>query len=103
MCRDDPAVFGRDHDAATGAAEATGRLVPLQFGEGSVGNQILCGGGSRQSSSSRCHGGGFQLGELAAVPSFFLFPGPSPFCWVCPHHYSATTASRYATAELATC
>ena len=31
--RDDSAILGRDHHTATGAAEATGCLVPLQFGE----------------------------------------------------------------------
>ena len=39
--RYNPAVFGCDHDSATGAAKSAGRLIPFQFGDRPVGNKIL--------------------------------------------------------------
>ena len=67
--RYNPAVLGCDHDSATGAAKSAGRLVPFQFGDGSVGNKILRGRGRWHSAHHCCHRSSFQFQEFTAVHS----------------------------------
>ena len=64
---DDAAVLGCDHDATSGPAESAGCLVPLQFGERSIGNQILRRQRRRQSARRCRHCSSFQFQEFTAV------------------------------------
>ena len=66
---DDAPILRCDHHAAAGAAETAGRLVPLQFGEGSVGDEILRRHGRRHPTRHSCHRSGFQFQEFTAVHS----------------------------------
>ena len=57
--RNDPLFLGRHHDAASGAAESAGCLVPLQFGFGPCRDQVRRDRGRRHAAGQRRHGGGF--------------------------------------------
>ncbi|MCY1341897.1 hypothetical protein D9M69_278650 [compost metagenome] len=64
--RHHPAIPGRHHDAATGAAEAARRLVPVQLRTLGIGDQVAGGGDNRQAGGSDGDGRGLRLGEFTA-------------------------------------
>ena len=66
--RGDDAVFlGRHHDAAAGAAEPTGRLVPLQFALFALGDQIGCRCRDGHAAGQCRHRGRLQFQNLPSV------------------------------------
>ena len=67
MGGDHAIVLGRDHDAAAGAAEPAGGLVPFQFAGGALGDEIGGKRRRRHAAGQRGHRGGLELQNLAAV------------------------------------
>ena len=79
--RDHAIVLGRHHHAATGAAEAARRLVPLQFAFAALGDEV-CGQRRRRHAAGKCrHGGSFDFQDLAAVE---FCCGHGRFLWLRP-------------------
>src|SRR4051794_38014349 len=81
MGRDHAIVLGGDHHAATRAAETARRLVPLQFGMGTFGDEVLRERRCRDASRRGRHCGGFELQHLAAIE------------WLVHEAFSAAAAS----------
>ena len=59
-------VAGGDHHAAAGAAEAAGRLVPVQAGHVRFGDQVAGGRHQRQTGGSGGNGSSVGLGKFTA-------------------------------------
>ena len=68
------AVLGRHHHAAAGAAEAAGRLVPVQRGLLGVGDQVARRAGDRQAGGGRRNGSGLGLGKFSAGQTHAVAP-----------------------------
>ena len=79
MRRNDTTVLGRNHHAASRAAEPARRLVPSEFGLGSVGDDLgTCG--RRHAGRCRCRQGGLCLEHPPAIDRDFRHVPTSDRC-----------------------
>ena len=65
--RDDAVFLGRHHDAAAGAAEPARGLVPFQFADVALGDEIGGARHGRHASRQGRHRGGLEFQNLAAI------------------------------------
>src|SRR5690606_11903989 len=81
MGGNDLVVAGAHHDAASGAAETAGRLVPAQVGRIRFGDQVGGAAGNGDASSAGGDGRGIGLGELATGEAHQASPSVLRSSW----------------------